>query len=140
MNSKEIKELSSNYMRIWNAGEEDLLNEFAGNNLTVNYTHFEKTYNSISEYKAMLKETHEFFPDLEITLKEIIPSEDGFGATINWEYSGTHENGNLFGVESSGKKVGVKGMTLLKFQNGKVVVEKGIVDNLSLLMQLGAMG
>lgn len=64
----------------------------------------------------MLKQTHEFFPDLEITIKEIIPSENGSGATINWDYSGTHENGNLFGVESSGKKVTVMGMTLLKFQ------------------------
>ncbi|NBC64512.1 MAG: hypothetical protein GVY07_02460 [Bacteroidetes bacterium] len=59
---------------------------------------------------------------------------------MNWHYSGTHENGNLFGVESSGKKVTVKGMTLLKFQNGKIVEEKGIVDNLSLMMQLGVMG
>ncbi|MCG2590467.1 hypothetical protein L6773_17960 [Rhodohalobacter sp. WB101] len=61
MNSKEVKELSSSYMKIWNAGEEDLLNQFAVDDLTVNYTHFEKTYNSISEYKAMLKQTHNFF-------------------------------------------------------------------------------
>lgn len=139
MNAQEIKELSSSYMEIWNAGKEDLLNEFADDDLEVNYTHFEKTYNSISEYKAMLKETHEFFPDLKITLKEIIPGENGRSATISWEYNGTHKNGNLFGVESSGKKVAVQGMTLLRFQNGKVIEEKGIVDNLSLMMQLGAM-
>ena len=140
MNAQEIKELSSSYMEIWNAGEEDVLNEFAVDDLTVNYTHFEKTYNSISEYKSMLKQTHEFFPDLQITLEKIIPSENGDSATIIWKYSGTHENGNLFGVESTGKNVTVSGVTLLKFQNGKVVEEKGIVDNLSLMMQLGAMG
>lgn len=140
MNSQEIEDLSSSYMEIWNAGEEDLLNEFADKDLTVNYTHFEKAYNSISEYKEMLKQTHEFFPDLVITLEEIIPSESGRSATINWKYNGTHENGNLFGVESSGNKVTVRGMTVLRFQNGKVVEEKGIVDNLSLMMQLGAMG
>ena len=140
MNAQEIKELSSSYMEIWNAGEEDLLNEFADDDLTVNYTHFEKTYNSISEYQTMLKQTHTFFPDLEITLKQIIPSDNKRSATISWEYRGTHENGNLFGVESSGKNVTVQGMTVLTFQNGKVVEEKGIVDNLSLMMQLGAMG
>jgi steroid delta-isomerase-like uncharacterized protein len=140
MNAQEIKELSSSYMEVWNAGKEDLLNEFADDDLEVNYTHFEKTYNSISEYKAMLKQTHEFFPDLIITIKEIIPSENVRSATINWKYNGTHENGNLFGVEASGKKVAVQGMTVLKFQNGMVVKEKGIVDNLSLMMQLGAMG
>ncbi|MCG2590468.1 ester cyclase [Rhodohalobacter sulfatireducens] len=77
---------------------------------------------------------------MEIKLEEVIPSEDIEGATIIWEYNGTHENGNLFGVESSGKKVTVRGMTFLKCENGKVIEEKGIVDNLSLLMQLGALG
>ena len=127
-------------MKIWNAGEEDLLDEFAHKDLDVDYTHFEKTYNSISEYKAMLKQTHEFFPDLEITLEEIIPNISGDSATIIWKYTGTHENGNLFGVESTGKNVTVSGITLLKFHDGKVKEEKGIVDNLSLMMQLGAMG
>jgi len=88
----------------------------------------------------MLKQTHHFFPDLEIKLKEVIPSGNGPSTTINWEYNGTHENGNLFGVESSGKQVIVQGITLLRFQNGKAVEEKGIVDNLSLMMQLGAIG
>lgn len=140
MNVQEIKELSSNYMKIWNAGEEDLLNEFAADDLIVNYTHFENTYTSITEYKSILQQTHEFFPNLEITLEEIIPSENGNSATINWEYTGTHEDGNLFGVDSSGKKVTVQGVTVLKFQNRKVVEEKGIVDNLNLMVQLGAIG
>ena len=140
MNTREMKKLCSDYMKIWNAGEEDLLDEFANKDLNVNYTHFEKTYNSIDDYKAMLKQTHEFFPNLSITLEDIIPSKNGNSATIIWKYSGTHENGNLFGVESSGKNVAVSGITLLKFYDGKVKEEKGIVDNLSLLMQLGAMG
>lgn len=140
MHTKEIKKLSSSYMKVWNAGEEDLLDEFADKDLKVDYTHFEKTYNGVSEYKAILKQTHTFFPDLEITLEEIIPNENGHSATIIWEYNGTHEDGNLFGVESSGKKVTVRGITLLKFHKGKVKEEKGIVDNLSLMMQLGAMG
>lgn len=79
-------------------------------------------------------------PDLENTLEEIIPNDDAQTATIMWEYTGTHEDGNLFGVESSASKVTVSGITLLKFHDGKVKEEKGIVDNLSLLMQLGAMG
>jgi len=127
-------------MQVWSAGKENLLDEFAAKDLKVNYTHFEKTYSGISEYKAMLKQTHVFFPDLKITLKETIPNENGDGITIFWEYNGTHKNGNLFGGESSGKKVNVSGITLLQIQNGKVKEEKGIVDNLSLMMQLGAIG
>lgn len=50
-----------------------------------------------------------------------------------WNYDGTHKNGNLFGVESSGKCVSVKGMTLLEVQNCMVKRDSGIVDNLNLL-------
>jgi hypothetical protein len=42
-------------------------------------------------------------------------------------------------VESSDKKISVSGITILKIKNGLVTKEKGIVDNLSLIMQLGAL-
>lgn len=42
MNSKEIKQLSSDYMQIWNVGKVNFINEFADDNLEVDYTHFEK--------------------------------------------------------------------------------------------------
>lgn len=139
MERNELKQIAWDYMQIWSAGKENLLDEFADENLKVDYTHFEKTYNNIPDYKAMLKQTHEFFPDLQITLNEVIPNENLNSATVFWEYKGTHENGNLFGIESSGKFVSISGITLLQFQGGKVKAEKGIVDNLNLLMQLGAL-
>lgn len=131
------KELAENYIKVWNAGEEHLLHEFAATDLEVFYTHFGITYHGIADYKKMLQMTHDFFPDMQIKVRELMLADKQ--VTIRWGYSGTHKNGKLFGVEASGKKVQVEGITILEIKNGKVNKESGIVDNLSLAMQLGAL-
>lgn len=137
MTKEEIKRTATEYMQIWNAGNENQLDYLAGENLIVEYTHFERPYNGISGYKQMLRMTYNFFPDLKIEINRIIADEKDGIVIVFWEYNGTHKNGNLFGVESSGKKVSVNGISILTVENGLVVKESGIVDNLSLLMQLG---
>lgn len=137
MTKEEIKRTATEYMQIWNSGNENQLDYLAGENLIVEYTHFERPYKGISGYKQMLRMTYNFFPDLKIEINRIIADEKDGIVIVFWEYNGTHKNGNLFGVESSGKKVTVNGISILTVENGLVVKESGIVDNLSLLMQLG---
>ncbi len=135
MSQGELNELAENYMQIWQAGHEDLLDRYASNDIEVSYTHFDKIYRGIEEYKDMLRMTHHYFPDLSITIYEVIPAQ--YQTTIEWAYYGTHENGNLFGIEASNREVQVKGLTILSIRNGVITHEKGIVDNLQLLRQLG---
>lgn len=139
MDKAKLKNIATGYMQIWGAENADLLDKYADENITVDYTHFEKPYEGISNYKSMLEMTYDFFPDLKITIKNLIPNEAEQMVTVEWKYDGTHKNGNLFGVESSGKKISVSGITILEIKNGLVTKEKGIVDNLSLIMQLGAL-
>lgn len=139
MDKEKLKNIASEYMQIWSAENADLLDKYADESIVADYTHFEKPYKGISNYKSMLKITYDFFPDLKITIKNLIPNEAEKMVTVEWKYDGTHKNGNLFGVESSGKKISVSGITILEFENGLVKKEKGIVDNLSLIMQLGAL-
>lgn len=140
MTSNELKAIATEYMKVWNAGSENLLDRYAHDNLKVDYTHFEQPYTGIPDYKSMLQMTHEYFPDLSITLNQVVPNEAENSTTVIWQYDGTHKSGKLFGIESSGKQVSVKGMTLLEVESGLVKKESGIVDNLSLVMQLGVLG
>ena len=139
MGQSELTKIATEYMQIWSAGNEDKLDQFADEKIVADYTHLEKPYKGISDYKSMLKMTYNFFPDLKILLKRVVPNENEGNVTIVWKYEGTHKNGNLFGVESSGKKVSVDGMTILKIDKELVTKENGIVDNLSLIMQIGAL-
>ncbi len=139
MDEAKLKNIASEYMKIWSAGNADLLDKYADENITADYTHFGKPYKGIADYKSMLEMTYDCFPDLKITIQDLIPKENEQKVTVEWKYEGTHKNGNIFGVESSGKKVSVPGITILEIKNGLVTKEKGIVDNLSLIMQLGAL-
>ncbi|MDF0708911.1 ester cyclase [Flagellimonas okinawensis] len=139
MDKEKLKNTASEYMQIWSAENADLLDKCADKNIVADYTHFEKPYKGVQNYKSMLKMTYDFFPDLKITIKNLIPNEVEQIVTVEWKYDGTHTNGNLFGVESSGKKISVSGITILEIEKGLVTKEKGIVDNLNLIMQLGAL-
>lgn len=130
-----LKRLADNYMQIWNADSEGLLDIYAAENLVVEYTHSSRI-EGIPAYKTFLKNTYQSFPDLKIEIGEIFPNKRQEQITLLWSYSGTHQNNVLFGIPPEGKKISVNGMTFLQIKNKKIVLEKGIIDNLSLLMQL----
>lgn len=132
-----LKRLADNYMQIWNADSEGLLDVYASKDLVVEYTHFQKIV-GVADYKAFLQTTYKTFPDLKIHVAEVIPNKKKKSATLLWNYSGTHQNNVLFGVKPEEKKIAVHGMTVLTIKNKKIIHEKGIVDNLNLLMQLNA--
>lgn len=140
MKSERLKELVLEYMKVWNAGEENRLDQYAHPGIEVSYTHFEEAYRGIPSYKEMLRMTHHYFPDMRIELESSLPNENASGVTVFWSYEGTHQNGELFGVQATGKLVSVRGMSYLEVQEGLIKSETGIVDNLSLIMQLGAIG
>lgn len=136
MNAFSLKKLAKNYMQIWNVESEGLLDIYADNDLQVEYTHYGKTYVGIAENKTMLQTTYRFFPDMKVHIDQTIVSKKTGKVTLFWSYSGTHQEGELFGFAPSGKPVTVNAMTVLTIDKKRVVHEKGLVDNMSLLMQL----
>jgi steroid delta-isomerase-like uncharacterized protein len=133
-----ILENAKKYMRIWNAGQSDLLNKYASEDITVNYSHFSKEIRGISDYEEMLKMTYGYFPDLQIAINKTYAHDKAI--TLHWTYEGTFKNGELFGIKAGNQKVTVSGITILEFDKNELVVkDQGIVDNLSLAMQIGAL-
>ncbi len=130
-----LKRLADNYMQIWNADSEGLLEIYAAEDLVVEYTHSRRIV-GISAYQTFLRNTYQSFPDIKIEIGEIFPNKRQEQVTLLWKYSGTHQHNVLFGIPPEGKEISVNGMTLLQIKNKKVVWERGIIDNLSLLMQL----
>jgi predicted ester cyclase len=60
----------------------------------------------------------------------------GDHTVVRWTYQATHQHGELLGVEPTGKIVHVSGITIYQIRDGRVQREDGVVDNLSLLLQL----
>ncbi len=84
--------------------------------------------------RDMLTAYRAAFPDLHIEIEELVSADDR--TAITFTLSGTHE-ADLMGIAATGRQVKVSGMILSHFENGKIVEEWELLDQLALYQQLG---
>jgi steroid delta-isomerase-like uncharacterized protein len=85
-----------------------------------------------------IKETVKYlvaFPDLKVTVEDMIAKDDK--VVTRWAINGTHE-GTLRNIPVTGKPVVVKGITIKRIDNGKIVEEWPLIDMYNVMRQLGA--
>lgn len=126
--------IARRFLQAWNAGGESIVDELAAPELVVSYTHFPEPLRGREAFKHALRQTHVYFPDLQITAEEVLTV--GETAVVRWSYEATHQRGELFGVPAAGQRVEVHGITIYRVSQGSVREERGVVDNLALLTQL----
>jgi steroid delta-isomerase-like uncharacterized protein len=73
------------------------------------------------------------FPDLKITIDEIVTDKDK--VAWKWTAHATHQ-GEIFGIPPSGKTVKFSGIIIDNIIDGKIVQRQGIWDRLGLKEQL----
>lgn len=76
------------------------------------------------------------FPDLTISIEEIVA--EGDLVATRWIARGTHE-GELMGISPTGKATEGHGMTIDRFEGGKLVESWDNWNALGLLQQIGAL-
>ncbi|EDU43234.1 SnoaL-domain-containing protein [Pyrenophora tritici-repentis] len=77
------------------------------------------------------------FPDIQWTLQETIC--EGDKVVARFETKGTHD-GSFMGVPPTGKAICMSAVNIYRFEEGKVVEERGLPDLFGVLVQIGAMG
>lgn len=136
MASTDVHTIARQFIQAWNAGQRDIVDDLAAPTLTVAYPHFPEPLEGPEAFKEMLAQTHHFFPDLTIEVDAVVA--EGNQAVVHCRYRGTFQHGAMFGVEAAGQSVEVTGMTRYRIVDGTVREERGLVDNLGLMTQLGA--
>jgi predicted ester cyclase len=76
------------------------------------------------------------FPDLKLTIEEIIASGDKTWARITGR--GTHQ-GPFMGMPPTGKPIVVTVMDVCRFENGQIVEHWGVADQFAVMAQIGAL-
>ncbi len=93
---------------------------------------------SRTEYTQWFQDTRSAFPDLRATIENLVV--EGDRAAGRWTFQGTNQ-GTLATpsgpVPPTGKRVTVSGMTLFRFENGKVAEDWHSGDDLGFMQQLG---
>ncbi len=137
MSNTTNKQIAQKFIQAWSHDGLGVIDELADPNIVVSYSHFPEPIKGGKNFRAMLKETFSYFPDMRIIVEQIIAENNN--VVVRWHYTATHESGEMFGVKASGQSVEVNGMTRYRIANGKVTEEVGVVDNLGLMFQLGAL-
>lgn len=75
------------------------------------------------------------FPDLEITIDAQVAEGDLVASRTTMR--GTHKNA-LFGINPTGRKVAVPGLTMVRVENGRIAESWVKNDTAALMAQLGA--
>jgi len=76
------------------------------------------------------------FPDLKLTIEEIIADGDKTWARITGR--GTHQ-GPFMGLSPTGRSIVVTVMDVCRFENGQIVEHWGVADQLAVMAQLGGL-
>jgi steroid delta-isomerase-like uncharacterized protein len=137
MRTEDSEAIARRFIHVWSAGHLKLLDELADPEIEVSYAHFQEPLRGVDAYRAALEETFDHFPDLSIAPTTVIAQDEL--AAVEWVYEGTHSEGELFGVPASGVRVEVRGATVYQIHDDRVMEERGVVDVLGLMTQLGAL-
>src|SRR5215213_11194663 len=80
----------------------------------------------IDTFKETFAEAREGFPDLSVTVEEVMAEGDRVAARVT--IRGTH-HGEFQGIAPTGKRVEVKAMDMFRISNGKIVEHWGHADD-----------
>jgi steroid delta-isomerase-like uncharacterized protein len=89
------------------------------------------------DFKRWATEGHRVYPDLHLTIEDLIA--EGDLVVARWTFRGTNTGDIVtpMPMPATGKQVTSSGITILRFAGGKVVEAWSEGDNLGALQQLG---
>lgn len=93
-----------------------------------------QSYKGLEGVQHMLGHYFNAFPDLHFDIEEVII--EGERAALSWTSRGTHL-GKIMNIPPTGRSINVRGMTLLKFVDGRVQQATFLWDVAGLLRDIG---
>lgn len=117
-----------------NGQDQDVLRDVFAEDLVVHFHGGREELRGRDEYEAHMSDVYEAFPDLSITIEEVIAEDDTVAARYTGR--GTHE-GEYEGVAPTGESVNLSGMRMVRVEDGEIAEVWGQRDDLGLLAQLG---
>lgn len=89
-----------------------------------------------SALRAFFAEFFAAFPDLEMTVEDIHDVDENT-AVGQWRMAGNFTGGPFQGIEPTGRHVDVRGIDVMRFENGKLRHTDVYYDGLSFARQIG---
>jgi steroid delta-isomerase-like uncharacterized protein len=119
----------------WNQGKLEVFDELVAANCVFNNPMLPGGKITGPEaYKQVAQMYRTAFPDLRLTINDQVA--EGDKVVTRWTSTGTHK-GALMGIAPTGKRGTSTGITIDRFQSGKLVEQWHNGDDLGMLQQMG---
>jgi len=136
MSVKEIKALERRWFEESNKGKAagmTVINELHATDY-VFHSGTGKDIRGLKDYKQFMSETYRAFPDLHVTIDDMVV--EGDKVAIRWTMTGTHK-GEIEGISPTNKKITIRGISIERVVGGKFVETWERYDTLGFMQQLG---
>ena len=121
---------------VWNQGREATIDEMcAPNAIGYGQVQHGAAINGPEHFKQFWRAFRAAFSNIHIDIHDTV--EQGDRVVIRWTMAMAH-SGPFLGIPPTGKQVSVDGISIQRFAKGKIVEAWDKWDQLSLLVQLGA--
>lgn len=123
------------FEQVWNQGRLDAIDQMSHPH-TQGYGQAEQGKQiDIDEFKKLWSGLRTAFPDIQFTIHDTI--EQGDKVAARWTATLTHK-GEFLGFGATGRTANITGISLQRWQDGKIIEGWDNWDQLGLLVQIGA--
>jgi len=118
---------------VWNQGDESAIDRYIAADASGNDPDFGAGREA---FRRQWREWRAAFPDLHFEVVDLVA--EGDKVVTRWVLTGTHQ-GPIFGIQPTGRRVRVEGMSLDRIKDGQIIEGFDGWDALGLRRQLGAL-
>lgn len=130
----DLKALAKRFFEeVWNQGDESAIDRYIAADASGNDPDFGAGRET---FRRQWREWRAAFPDLHFEVVDLVA--EGDKVVTRWVLTGTHQ-GPIFGIQPTGRRVRVEGMSLDRIKDGQIIEGFDGWDALGLRRQLGAL-
>ena len=122
---------------VWSTGEIDRLDQLVAGHVVHHDPYDPNAAEGLLGMKRTIELNRSAFPDIQLTVEDQVA--EGDKVVTRWRGEMTH-TGRLAGAAPSGRRVAITGITIDRFEDGKIVEAWRSMDMLGLLQGIGALG
>lgn len=93
-----------------------------------------RTIEGLDAYREYIRSFVSSYSDLEAEVEDMVGEDDR--VVVHFTFRGTHD-GEFAGIEPTGNEVELPALALYRLEQGKIVEETELWDNLDFIQQLG---
>ncbi len=125
------------FQEVWNERRIETVHQlFSADGIAHGQEGAEAEIHGPKEFEAFVRKIHGAFSDMHLTVEDVFATDDK--GVLRWSAVMKH-TGDALGIPASGRTVRLRGVTMVRFANGKIVEGWDNWDQLGMLQQIGAL-